>query len=146
MRCTYSDGCNPQQEEKHTIQNTLHDCNDVQSFWRDEESSLNKLSLQQIYVWMCRVERVPVRDVTREARECILEGKPSLSCCIYSSRTAVLLRSSALKERAESRTDRWCEDVSCLLFPPLSEKMLLPLLFFKRESAIKWCHTTRMTK
>lgn len=59
MRCTYCDGCNPQQEEKHTIQNTLHDRNDVQSFWRDEEWSVNKLS--------CRLTQLCL-DVSRGAR------------------------------------------------------------------------------
>lgn len=147
MRCTYSGtGCNPQQEEKYTMQNTLHDCNDVQSFWRDEELSVNKLScrLTQLTTNLCLDVSRGVRSSQRCNKGSIFEGKPPLSCFIYSSRTAVLLKSSALKERAESRTDRWCEDVSCLLFRPLSEKLLLlPLLFFKRESAIKWCHTNR---
>lgn len=64
MRCTHSGtGCNPQQEEKYTIQNTLHDCNDVQSFWRDEELSVNKLNcrLTQLTTDICM-------DVSRGVR------------------------------------------------------------------------------
>lgn len=65
---------------------------------------------------MCRAEWVPVRDVTREAHERIFEGKPPLSCFIYSSRTAVLLKSSALKERAEVRAERTDDARTCHVF------------------------------
>lgn len=105
-------------EEKYTIQNTLHD---VQTSWRDEELSVHKLNcrltLLTASVCVCGcVACALVRDVSREAHECISEVKPPLMT-LYTLQSLLLqFYSDEVRWKREVKAERTCHVFPFILF------------------------------